>query len=414
MAISPLSTYRPAQAGQRASSPQKLFFGSSQHDGDSVNLQQATSQAPAHYSRFDNMVIKLVSGIYLRVPRLPSSWRHFLSPEKHSSLAGLTMEPAKMRTSDGVRLKGYWYPISQDGKPSTKTVVLGHGYCATAGCMAAMIEPLQEAGWNVLAFDFRAHGGSKGKKSSLGYHEGKDIAATVKWLRAQHPEAAETTYYAAHSMGAAAYLLASKSLEHCEEDMENLRHIKGVVLDSPYEVIKPSEDPYVTQLYDRRLPKALKRWMGHIVKGFEAQSPERMALPRPLNELYPAEIYRESAEFGKIPMLHLHGRNDTRTPYTQGEAIHQTLTQARETESPEQTGDSSIQSGQPRKEITFVTLDADHFVTDWKPAGQKKKYKSVMRDKPTLVPALKSFLNRTTQTEPDADTTAFVLPAFAQ
>lgn len=408
MAISILTTYRSVQPGHTVSSGKRLFFGASQPQEDSLELQHSTLQAPAQYSRFDNMVIKLVSGIYLRVPRLPSSWRHFLSPEKHSRLAGLDMKPAKIKTSDGIRLKGYWYPISQDGKPSTKTMIVGHGYCATAGCMAALVEPLHEAGWNVLAFDFRAHGGSKGSKSSLGYHEGKDIAATVKWLRTLHPAAAETTYYAAHSAGADAYLLAVDSLKHREEDMENLRHIKGVVLDSSYEVIKPSEDPYVTQLYAYPLPKRVKRWLGHIVKGFEVQSAQRMDLPRPLNELYPAEIYRESSEYGKIPMLLLHGRNDTRTPYTQGEAIHRILTQARGAERQERTGDDSdIQQAQPRKEITFVTLNADHFVTNWKPAGQKNEYKSVMRDKPTLVPALKNFLSRNTAEGPDAAKTAF-------
>ncbi|NTW58150.1 MAG: alpha/beta fold hydrolase [Nitrospirae bacterium] len=44
---------------------------------------------------------------------------------------------------------------------------------------------LARRGYAVLAFDFRAHGESGGSRSSLGYHEQKDVAAALAYLASQ-------------------------------------------------------------------------------------------------------------------------------------------------------------------------------------------------------------------------------------
>jgi len=344
-----------------------------------------SSSGEANYSKMDNFLIRLVSGIYVRVPRLPSGIRHFLSPERYNRLTDRQMEVVQIPTSDGIRLKGYWYPI--EGQKSGKTIILGHGYTATAGCMLALVEPLHKMGWNVLAFDFRAHGASKGKKSSLGFHEAKDIAAAVRWAHQNRPQESGAMVYMGHSMGAAACLFSPKSLEAQQEDLQAIRtYLDGMVLDSSYEVIKPSEDPYVTQLYDfkrtNRLTNAFKRWVQHIVKGFESKSQQLMALPLPLNELYPARIYREDAELRKKPLLLLHGREDTRTPYGQGQAIFDTLKGQDRDDAP------------AMERVDFVSLNADHFVKNWKPTERSGKYKSILRDEQHYLDGLQAFLSK--------------------
>ena len=383
MLISSAGLYRHTQPTPR------VYFSAAPVGVESVSLPGPVaipaSSGEAHYSRLDNFLIRLISGIYVRVPRLPSGIRHFLTPERYNRLTGRRMEVVQIPTSDGIRLKGYWYPV--EGRKSGNTIILGHGYTATAGCMLALVEPLHKMGWNVLAFNFRAHGASKGKKSSLGFHEAKDIAAAVKWAHQNRRQESEAMVYMGHSMGAAAYLFSPKSLEEQPGDLRAIRtHLDGMVLDSSYEVIKPSEDPYVTQLYDfkrsNRLTNAFKRWIQHIVKGFESKSQQLMALPLPLNELYPARIYREDAELRQKPLLLLHGLGDTRTPYGQGQAISNTLK------------GQDCEGAPAVKQVDFVSLNADHFVKNWKPTERSGEYKSILRDEQHYLEELQAFLRK--------------------
>jgi|GEM_PF-848791 len=359
---------------------------------DSITTTHSSPQAPEiKLSATDRMVIRTIAAGYLRMPRIPARWRGFLSPDAYQKMTGLPMEKASFSSVDGIPLKGYWFPLPNQPKDSGKTVILGHGYCANAGNMLPLIRPLHDAGYHVFLFDFRAHGNSGGEKTSIGYHEGKDLAAAVGFLKENYPKQTEEINYLGHSMGAAAYLMAPKSLEkHPAERQKLIDHLNRVILDSSYEVIKPSEDPYVAGYLEETLSKSrmspalwlnpTKRWLQHIVKGFESQSAAMMDLPAPLNQLYPAELYKKHPEFQTKPLLLLHGQDDTRTAFTNSEAIFNTLTAIAD------TGHPFVES------IHFVPLEADHFVTDWKPAHSKSAYKSILRDKERYIQSIQAFL----------------------
>lgn len=62
-------------------------------------------------------------------------------------------------------------------------LVLCHGYRGNKELMYSFIDLFPN--FNILMFDFRAHGQSKGSITSIGYHESKDVIAATKFLRAQ-------------------------------------------------------------------------------------------------------------------------------------------------------------------------------------------------------------------------------------
>jgi uncharacterized protein len=69
--------------------------------------------------------------------------------------------------------------------------------------------PLVPAGYNVLIFDFRAHGSSGGQLASFGDLERHDVLGAVRWVRANRPEQAQEIFGVGASMGAAALLAAA-------------------------------------------------------------------------------------------------------------------------------------------------------------------------------------------------------------
>lgn len=113
--------------------------------------------------------------------------------------------------TDGVQLTGYYFTAG-GGPPSDRTVIIAHGLGATGLMQVTMARDLRRDGWNVLAFDFRAHGRSGGHLTSFGIHEAQDVLAAVNYLKSQKPDNAAEIVAAGASMGGAAVLSAAASL----------------------------------------------------------------------------------------------------------------------------------------------------------------------------------------------------------
>lgn len=62
-------------------------------------------------------------------------------------------------------------------------LLLCHGYRGNKELMYSFIEMFPD--YNILMFDFRAHGQSGGSITSIGYHENKDVIAGARFLRQQ-------------------------------------------------------------------------------------------------------------------------------------------------------------------------------------------------------------------------------------
>jgi uncharacterized protein len=96
------------------------------------------------------------------------------SPDEY----GLEYETIEFKASDKLTLHGVWIPSSD----SDKAVIILHGHGGSYDFDLYRGSPLQKAGFNVLLFDFRAHGRSEGKHMTFGYEERWDVLGAIEFL----------------------------------------------------------------------------------------------------------------------------------------------------------------------------------------------------------------------------------------
>src|SRR5512139_3815258 len=94
-------------------------------------------------------------------------------PDKADSPAnyGLTAEAAEFRAANEVALRG-WYIPAED---SVKTIIVCSGANGSLDADVHVTPWLHEAGFNVLLFNWRAHGASEGEVVTLGFSERYDL-----------------------------------------------------------------------------------------------------------------------------------------------------------------------------------------------------------------------------------------------
>lgn len=81
------------------------------------------------------------------------------------------------KTSDNITLSGFFVKRAH----ASANVVVCHGFRGAKELEYGFINSFPE--WNLLIFDFRAHGQSEGKIITLGCHEYKDVIAASSFLR---------------------------------------------------------------------------------------------------------------------------------------------------------------------------------------------------------------------------------------
>lgn len=120
-------------------------------------------------------------------------------------------ESVSFRTGDDVILKGWLVKPAHPGA-KTPAIILCHGVGANKSDFTELAASLSKRGFFVLLFDFRAHGESGGSRTSLGYHEQKDIAAALGFLRTrQEMDQKRIGIYGFSLGGAVAILAAAKT-----------------------------------------------------------------------------------------------------------------------------------------------------------------------------------------------------------
>ena len=97
------------------------------------------------------------------------------SPADH----GLIYEDVSFPSSDGVTLRGWFIPADT----ARATVIFCHGHAGSMDPDVIYAPWFHEAGFNVLMFDFRAHGRSDGDRVSIGYFERQDLLGAIDYLR---------------------------------------------------------------------------------------------------------------------------------------------------------------------------------------------------------------------------------------
>ena len=148
-----------------------------------------------------------------------------LEPPTGETLAqeGILYQEITLLTSDGLRLSA-WYTPPQNGA----LILVAHGYGDRRP--EEFYALFARHGYGVLAWDFRAHGGSQGEMSTLGYYETLDVAAALEFALAQ----AEVKHVGGWGGSMGAVTLIRAGAVHPE--------IEALVVDSPFPTLEEELD----------------------------------------------------------------------------------------------------------------------------------------------------------------------------
>ncbi|MDB5298747.1 MAG: prolyl oligopeptidase family protein [Phycisphaerales bacterium] len=139
-------------------------------------------------------------------------------PGTPATLLNAAYAEVSFSATDGVPLRGWWIPASRSertddrhpGPPwGEQTVIICHGFGADKAADLLLARDLVPNGYNVLAFDFRAHGESGGQFTTFGDLERRDVLGAVRWVRGNHAAQSHKLFGLGESMGAAALISAA-------------------------------------------------------------------------------------------------------------------------------------------------------------------------------------------------------------
>ena len=103
----------------------------------------------------------------------PGKWPMHFTPQSFN----LKYENITFETSDNLKLKGWFI----HGDNTNKTIIVMHGYPTNKADVLPFSMFLLK-NYNVFLFDFRSFGESKGRYTTAGYKEVKDLDAAVNYL----------------------------------------------------------------------------------------------------------------------------------------------------------------------------------------------------------------------------------------
>lgn len=104
--------------------------------------------------------------------------RHYLVETRSPAEVGLAFENVAFRASDGLVLRGWWIPAPG----SDRAIIQMHGHGGSMDPDVQYLPAWHDAGYNVLTFDFRAHGRSEGRVITFGYLERRDVQGAIRFL----------------------------------------------------------------------------------------------------------------------------------------------------------------------------------------------------------------------------------------
>jgi pimeloyl-ACP methyl ester carboxylesterase len=160
----------------------------------------------------------------------------------------------RFSSADGVGLVGRYLD-----RHAEATVVVCHGWPGNKDDMRGLAEALADAGFNVLAFDFRSWGESDASPVTLGYRETQDVLGAVAFARAQHAGRSRRIGIFGLSMGGAA---ARAAAARCPE-------IEAVVANSSYSRLDRAIAGVFQSLWGPAAPvfSVPTRWVGQRLIG---------------------------------------------------------------------------------------------------------------------------------------------------
>ncbi len=197
-------------------------------------------------------------------------------------------------TDDGVLLKG-WLVKPSHPQAKSPAIIICHGVGANKSDFTDFAVTLARRGYFVLLFDFRAHGESSGSRTSLGYHEQKDVLAALSILKAREEiDPKRIGIYGFSMGGSTAILTAAQS-----------GAFSAVVADSAFTSLKDQARTSITSFY--HFPSF--PFLHLAIIGYELYFRTRVENVAPINVI---------AQISPKPILIIAGEGDKLIPAENG------------------------------------------------------------------------------------------------
>ena len=252
-----------------------------------------------------------------RVPDAPTNPREL----------GLDFEPVTFFSRDGLRLGGWFVPTAGRARG---TIVLCHGHAGSLDADLHYVPAFHQHGYNVLQFDFRAHGRSEGQHVSMGYLERRDLLGAIDFLRARGISKVGVLGF---SMGGA---VAVSTAAECPS-------IVAIVSDGGFARILTTLQMGIQQ---RGVPPWLARILGAVVVRLVG-----WRLSCHLSDADPVDL------IGRIsprPLLLIHGGRDRYVPASEVEMLYDSAGKPKELWAVPEAEHRQVDQVRPEEYITRV------------------------------------------------------------
>jgi uncharacterized protein len=199
---------------------------------------------------------------------------------------GLEYRDVSFASTDGVTLVGWWIPATK----STRTIICLHGYAGSCDPDLKYAPELNKAGFNLLYFDFRAHGRSQDRISSIGALEVQDCRAAIHFAEAQ---GSTTIGLLGFSMGGRVALLTAAA---------DPTHIQALISDGgparlttaiAGDIVKKHVPRFLSTPISSIIVLGMSLWTGKF--------------------LFAREPYHQAKHLPPLPVLFIHGGKDPHT-----------------------------------------------------------------------------------------------------
>ena len=223
---------------------------------------------------------------------MPPSWAApaLLHPSRKpmTAVPPLPAETVEI-AGDGVVLKGWLFRATGEWRGA---IVYLHGVADNRASVKGVAQRYVPRGYDVLAYDSRAHGDSTGDACTYGYYEKRDLAKAIDFLKTPAVSVIGV------SLGAAVAIQAAV-------DDARVASVVGISTFSDLRTVASERAPFFASAGNIRDALALAETQGHFV----------------VDEVSPVK----AAAHLSIPVLLIHGAEDRETAPAHSERVYQAL-----------------------------------------------------------------------------------------